>query len=551
MSRSGADRSLVGTLPAVPPSALSLPLLFVSLTTVAAFAVRFARARMFRSVIDWWIALALVLIATAVPALVAAWRPWTGAVSFAALVALVLVPVWVERITQRAARLAKRDAAVFFATLGAIIHPSRRNRAQPRSLRILLDLRAGREPTDAELASLSEGNESVAAALRVLVLHARGDIRAVAEAMASSDDRALFFAMGFGLLHVRSVALLDPTPESLVRAVAEASALDPSMRDPDRRALLAAFTLAYAGDRDGAFDAAERLRDYFAPGEQHAVRAFALFCSGDTSGAEREVRAGIDAHKHNVAATRSLEAIARVLATVPPRDRSLHSESLSDLVSRLRAEVRSLAAIAPLEGRTATPWLTLAWSAVLIVAYLWLSLRGNPYEPEHLVRSGALLTATVVTLSDLRSVWWQLFTHGLLHAGVLHLGFNLLAMASFGRFCEAFYGRIRTIVIYLAAAVTSGTAVALTADPLRPTVLVGASGSIFALGGAIVGAVLFDRELRATPRGRRELVVLTLLFVVQSVMDRMVPGISGTAHLAGLATGALLGALFALTRRRR
>lgn len=532
------------------PSALSIPLLFVSLSTVLAFVIRFVRARMFRSAIDWWIALALVVIATVVPALVASWRPWCGAVSFAALAAFVLVPVWFERLTQRSARLAQRTRAVVFATIAAVVHPSRRNRAQPRSLRILLDLRAGKEPTESELASLSEGNPSVARALDILVLHARGDTHAVAQAMNSSDDRPLFYAMGLGLVHLRTVALLDPTPGTLVQAVNEVSALDPTMRDPNRRALLAAFTLAYAGDREGAFSAAKSLADYLAPGEQHALRAIALFCTGDLAAAQRELQDGIHAHKNNSAAKHSLETLSRVLAKVPPRTASLHSADLTELVARLRNEARALAAIAPLEGRTSTPWLTSSWSFVLILAYVWLSLRGSPYDAEHLVRSGALMTADVITPSDLRLVWPRFFTHGLLHAGVLHLGFNLLAFSNFGRFCEAFYGRIRTVAIYVAAAITSGSAVALTADPLRPTVLVGASGSIFALGGAIIGAVVFDRDLRATPRGRRELIVLVLLFLVQSVMDRMVPGISGTAHLAGLATGIAMGALLTLTRRR-
>lgn len=544
-------RALVYKRPTtVPPSALSIPLLFVSISTVLAFVIRFARARMFRAAIDWWIALSLVVIATVIPALAPAWRPWTGLASFSALTAFVLVPVWLERLTQRAARLAQRTPAVVFAVLAAIAHPSKRNRAQPRSLRILLDLRAGKEPTESELASLSEGNHSVARVLEILVLHARGDVHAVASAMADSEDRPLFYAMGLGLVHLRAVALLEPTPDSLVQAVNEVSALDPTMRGADRRALLAAFTLAYAGDRETAFAAAVSLRDYLAPGEQHALRALALFCAGDAAAAERELRDGIHAHKNNAAASHSLETLSRVLAKVPPRTSSLHSPALTDLIERLRGEVRALAAIAPLEGRTSTPWLTMGWSLVLILAYVWLSLRGSPYEAEHLVRSGALLTADVITPSDLRLVWPRFFTHGLLHAGFLHLAFNLLAFSSFGRFCEAFYGRVRTVVIYLAAAITSGAAVALTADPLRPTVLVGASGSIFALGGAIIGAVVFDRDLRATPRGRRELVVLVLLFIVQSVMDRMVPGISGTAHLAGLATGVVLGALLTLTRRR-
>ncbi|MBL8683199.1 MAG: rhomboid family intramembrane serine protease [Myxococcales bacterium] len=533
----------------MPPSALSTPLLVVTLVSLAIYAARFAAVRRFRQLADWWIALALVLVVTAAAAIVPSTRPLTGVFAFGALSALVLLPQWFERQGQRAARLANKPVATLFAVLSAILHPSARNRAQPRVLRTVLALREGREVPAHEIESIAEGQPEVARALALIVEHNRGNARAVFDAMASAEDRPLFYAMGMGLLHLRAVALLDPTPESLVRTITEVTALDPTINDPDRKSLLVAFSLAYLGDREHAFEASRALAAYLAPGEPHALRALALFCAGDLERAQHEIREGISSNAKHPAAVHSLETLSRVLREAPPRTASLHSESLADLVKRLRAEARALAVIAPLEGRSNTPWLTVGWSVALVLVYGWLSWRGSPYDPEHLVRSGGLLTADFTVLGDVRSAWPKLFTHGLLHAGALHLLFNLLAFNSFGQFCEAFYGRIRTVVIYLLAAAASGLAVARFADPLRPTVLVGASGSIFALGGAVLAAVVVDKELRATPRGRRELVVLVLLFTVQTVMDQLVPGVSGTAHLAGLATGAIVGAIFTLISR--
>jgi len=534
----------------VTPSALSVPLLVVTLVSVFVYAVRFVRARAFLAAIDWWIALALVLAVGGGAALNPATRPLTGFIAFAALAALLLLPQWLEAKSQRAARLANKTLAVTFATLAAILHPSPRNRAQPRALRTLLALREGREIPAHEIDSLAHGQPAVLQALSLIVEHNRGNVRAVYDAMAPGDERPLLYAMGMGLLHLRSVALLEPTPEALVRTITEVTALDPTINDPDRKALLVAFSLAYVGDREGAFDASRSLAAYLAPGEPHALRALALFCSGEPELAQREIREGITANARRPAAVHSLETLARVLREVPPRTSSMHSASLADLVERLRGEARTLAVIAPLEGRSRTPWLTLSWCLALVLVHGWLSLRGSPYDPEHLARSGGLLTSDFTVFGDLRSSWPKLFTHGLLHAGALHLVFNLLALNSFGQFCEAFYGRIRSVAIYLLAAVTSGLAVAHLSDPLRPTVLVGASGSIFALGGAVLAAVVVDPELRATPRGRRELVVLVLLFTVQTVMDQLVAGVSGTAHMTGLATGALVGALLTVAARR-
>jgi membrane associated rhomboid family serine protease len=531
----------------VTPSALSIPLLVVTLLSLAVFAMRTWRAGPARLLLDWWLAIAAVCAVCAVSFALPSLRPLGGALSFAALSLAILAPMQLERAASRASRLAHRRSAVVYAWLAALLHPSRRNRKQPRAIHALLALRVGREPTDAQLREISEDNAAVRRALDTLVLHSRGDVRAVAERVASADERELYYQMGMGLVVLRATALLDPTPDGLVRTVAEISALDPSMRDPDRRALLVAFTLAYAGDREGAFDASEQLAPYLAPGEPDAVRALALHCAGDTEGSARMFREAIARHASNEAAVYSLKTLASAVASLPEPRVSLHSAALADLIERLRAEQRSLAATAPLDGRTATPWLTTAWSAVLVLAYVWLSRRGNPFDPEHLARSGALVTSEY----EFATTWPTLFTHGLLHAGVLHLAFNLLAFASFGRFCEAFYGRFRAAAIYLLAAVTSGAAVAHFADPLRPTVLVGASGSIFALGGAVAAAALADRELRASRRGRREVATLFALFAVQSVMDRMIPGVAATAHTAGLLTGLVAGFALALTVRRR
>jgi membrane associated rhomboid family serine protease len=531
----------------VTPASLSNPLLVLTALSLAAFAYRLRKAGSARAMADWWLSLAAVVAVGLGSLALAPLRPLAGVLAFCALVLLCVAPLRLERAASRAARLAHRRTAIALSILAAILHPSRRNLRQPAALSTLLALRVGREPDARALAALSAGDPAVERALDVLVAHARGALPEAAARWASLDDRALFLSMGMGLIGLRLAGLLDRSPEALVRAVAECEALDPSMRDPDRRALLVAFGLAYAGDLEGARTASERLAPYMAPGEPEAARAIALWCAGDPSASEALLRDAIARHHRDPAARYALETLGRTLASLPAPSRSLHAPALAALIERLRAESAALAAIAPLEGRAATPWLTAGWCAALGLAYVLSARGGSTLDPEHLARVGGLVTSEY----DPSTGWPRLFTHGLLHAGPVHLGFNLVALGSFGRFCEGYFGRARSAVIYLAAAVTSGSAVVRYADPLRPTVLVGASGSIFALGGAMVAAVITDRALRATPRGRSELASLVVLFATQSVMDRYIPGVAATAHTAGLGTGLILGALFVLLGRSR
>jgi rhomboid protease GluP len=77
----------------------------------------------------------------------------------------------------------------------------------------------------------------------------------------------------------------------------------------------------------------------------------------------------------------------------------------------------------------------------------------------------------------------------------------------------------------------------------RPHLLVGASGAIFGLGGALVSAVVLRADLRRSRRGREELRVFALIVGLQFLFDRFVPGVSGTAHVCGLLGGILAGAI--------
>src|SRR5688572_4936968 len=86
--------------------------------------------------------------------------------------------------------------------------------------------------------------------------------------------------------------------------------------------------------------------------------------------------------------------------------------------------------------------------------------------------------------------WWRLITGAFLHAGPIHILFNMLMLWWFGQALEALLGPVRYVGIYFASAL-AGSAGALLVAPDVPTV--GASGAVFGILGA--GLLLERRNI--------------------------------------------------------
>ncbi|WP_229052717.1 rhomboid family intramembrane serine protease [Aeromicrobium sp. Leaf350] len=133
--------------------------------------------------------------------------------------------------------------------------------------------------------------------------------------------------------------------------------------------------------------------------------------------------------------------------------------------------------------------------------------------------------------------YWRLLTSAFLHAGFLHLAFNMLGLYFFGAFLENILGTARFVAFYLASAVFSGAVVYLLSDPRSVTV--GASGAVFALLGLALVMLLKARQ------DVRTLVVLIAINAVLSLRD----GISWQGHLGGFVAGVLFGLALSVAPR--
>ena len=80
--------------------------------------------------------------------------------------------------------------------------------------------------------------------------------------------------------------------------------------------------------------------------------------------------------------------------------------------------------------------------------------------------------------------WWQPVTSAFMHADVMHIGFNMLALWFLGPQLEQIFGRTRFLALYFVSLLMASAFVMWLSEPAGSTV--GASGAIFGLMGAIL-----------------------------------------------------------------
>jgi membrane associated rhomboid family serine protease len=131
--------------------------------------------------------------------------------------------------------------------------------------------------------------------------------------------------------------------------------------------------------------------------------------------------------------------------------------------------------------------------------------------------------------------WYRLLTSGFLHAGLLHLGFNMYALWILGGMIEPAVGRVKFGLIYFVS-LLAGSLGALIVEPNVLTV--GASGAIYGLMGAALAAQR-AQGIDVRSSGLIGLLVINLLFTFA------IPGISIGGHLGGLAGGFVAGFIVA------
>lgn len=165
---------------------------------------------------------------------------------------------------------------------------------------------------------------------------------------------------------------------------------------------------------------------------------------------------------------------------------------------------------------------------------------GNWTDPEVLHQLGALEPYAVVVQGQ----YWRLFTALFLHAGFVHLLFNLFALYVLGPPLERSIGALRFAICYLISGLISsaGVVVLTVIGIVQVAQLVGASGCIMGIVGAWAGFLLRHRH---APHAKQRLGNVLMIVAIQTAFDLSTPQVSMAAHLCGLFSGAVLGFVLA------
>ncbi|MBA3326804.1 MAG: rhomboid family intramembrane serine protease [Solirubrobacterales bacterium] len=190
--------------------------------------------------------------------------------------------------------------------------------------------------------------------------------------------------------------------------------------------------------------------------------------------------------------------------------------------ARQKTKVRTAATL------TGAPQLTYVLIGLNVIAFLALLASGGGASG----RSGSVyedgaLFGPLVADGD----WWRIVTAGFLHAGFIHIMFNMYFLYFLGTLLEPTIGKLRFAIIYFVS-LLGGSLGALILSP--DAVTVGASGAVFGLMGA---AILAMRARGIDPMQSG----LGVTLMLNLGITFLIPGISIGGHLGGLFAGGIVG----------
>lgn len=145
--------------------------------------------------------------------------------------------------------------------------------------------------------------------------------------------------------------------------------------------------------------------------------------------------------------------------------------------------------------------------------------------------------------------WWEFLTFQFLHAGVLHLMLNMVALFIFGPWMERWWGSRRFVVFYLLCGVAGAAFYALLwklgmfPSEDADTTLIGASAGIY---GILMGVAMIAPNLRVMlifppiEMSMRRMAMLVLGIAVVVVLFNLRNAGGEAGHLGGAILGLLL-----------
>ena len=173
-------------------------------------------------------------------------------------------------------------------------------------------------------------------------------------------------------------------------------------------------------------------------------------------------------------------------------------------------------------------------TAILIIHLLLFLVTLIPFFPSNWVFENLAGVNLFVAEGEV----WRLVTPIFLHSGFAHLLFNSFSLVLFGPPLEQMLGKTKFLFVYLAGGILANIATYFL-NPLTYT-HVGSSGAIFALFGFYLAIILFKKHMLTQQNSQ----IILSITAIGLVMTFLQPNINVTAHIFGLLSGFLIGAIF-------
>ena len=137
--------------------------------------------------------------------------------------------------------------------------------------------------------------------------------------------------------------------------------------------------------------------------------------------------------------------------------------------------------------------------------------------------------------------WWTVLSAGWLHAGVLHILFNMMMLRQLGPPTADIYGAARMIIVYTVGGVAGFVCSSVAGYIMPPLPIIG--GGVLTLGASAPIFGLLGGLMYYSRRGGSSLVRSAVMgYVMSAVMlGILMPGIDNYAHAGGFGGGYLAG----------
>lgn len=235
-----------------------------------------------------------------------------------------------------------------------------------------------------------------------------------------------------------------------------------------------------------------------------------------------EILAGAAERAHDRSAAGRL--YAQSYAYAPPKQRE-----------RLAARLEGYGHEVPAPERAVTPYATLLLAAFLGALYLLQVWADQRYGDNAWAVAGGFLTLRPGAPEG--DALWRYLSYAFVHGGLLHIGLNLWVLVDLGRLYEARRRWGNLLAAFVFGSVMGAYLTFVVQQGSGPPGVIGASGGVLGVGGALLADVLRGRGARdrMLTRSLLQWIAFIVLFSVA------LPGVSLWGHVGGLVGGLLWG----------